>query len=101
MVRKLPGWGALFAQVEAEPEGGEHLAAVIRYLLWIGDEAVHHALGRVLHSVLDLVGPRASLTLRETGQQQLAALEVELLNRLLGLPGAPPGDSAPPLFQSV
>jgi hypothetical protein len=45
MVRKLPGWGALFAQVEAEPEGGEHLAAVIRYLLWIGDEAVHHPWG--------------------------------------------------------
>jgi predicted transposase YdaD len=51
--RKLPDWMALFAQVHADVEGAEHLVVVIRYLLWVGDAAVHTAARRVLHSVLD------------------------------------------------
>ena len=51
---KLPDWVALFAQVQAAPEGAEHLVVVIRYLLWVGkDAAVHAAARQVLHSVLD------------------------------------------------
>jgi hypothetical protein len=49
---KLPDWVALLAQVQAGPEGAEHLLVVIRYLLWVGDDDVHEAAGRVLHSVL-------------------------------------------------
>ncbi|HYO72376.1 MAG TPA: Rpn family recombination-promoting nuclease/putative transposase [Archangium sp.] len=53
MARKLPDWVALFAQVQADAEGAEHLVVVIRYLQWTGDKAVHAAARRVLHSVLD------------------------------------------------
>jgi predicted transposase YdaD len=53
LARKLPEWVALFAQVEADAEGAEHLVVVIRYLVWVGDAAVHAAARRVLHSVLD------------------------------------------------
>lgn len=52
LARKLPEWGALFAQVQAGPEGTEQLVVLIRYLLWVGDEAAHEAAGQVLHSVL-------------------------------------------------
>ncbi len=58
LARKLPDWVALFAQVQAGPEGAEHLVVLIRYLQWVGDgAAVHAATRRVLHSVLD--GQRA------------------------------------------
>jgi hypothetical protein len=53
LARRLPDWVALLAQVQAGPEGAEHLVVVIRYLLWVGDKAVREAAGRVLHSVLD------------------------------------------------
>jgi predicted transposase YdaD len=54
LARRLPDWVALFAQVHADAEGAEHLVVVIRYLLWVGeDAAVHAAAKRVLHSVLD------------------------------------------------
>ncbi|MFE8603994.1 Rpn family recombination-promoting nuclease/putative transposase [Archangium violaceum] len=53
LARKLPDWVALFAQVEADAEGAEHLVVIIRYLVWVGDAAVHTAARRVLHSVLD------------------------------------------------
>ncbi|WNG53628.1 transposase [Archangium gephyra] len=54
LARELPDWVALFAQVQAAPEGAEHLVVVIRYLLWVGkDAAVHAAARQVLHSVLD------------------------------------------------
>jgi len=32
---------ALFAQVLAGPEDAEQLVVLIRYLLWVGDEAAH------------------------------------------------------------
>ncbi|MCY1083231.1 hypothetical protein [Archangium lansingense] len=57
LAQKLPDWVALFAQVYADAEGTEHLAVVIRYLLWEEDAAVHTAARRVLHSVMD--GQRA------------------------------------------
>jgi predicted transposase YdaD len=53
LARRLPDWVALFAQMQAGPEGAEHLVVVIRYLLWVGDKAVREAAGRVLHSVVD------------------------------------------------
>jgi predicted transposase YdaD len=52
LAHRLPEWTALFAQVQASPEGTEHLVVVIRYLLWIGDTATHAAARQVLHSVM-------------------------------------------------
>jgi len=52
LARKLLDWEGLFAQVQADTEGAEHLVVVIRYLLWVGSEPVHEAAGQVLHSVL-------------------------------------------------
>ena len=40
---------------------------LIRYLLWVGDEAVHEAAGRVLHSVVD--AQRAEELMRSYGEQ--------------------------------
>jgi len=57
LARKLPDWVTLFAQVQAGPEGAEHLVVVIRYLLWTGGKAVHKAARQVLHSLVD--GQRA------------------------------------------
>ncbi|ATB34849.1 hypothetical protein CYFUS_000256 [Cystobacter fuscus] len=53
LAQKLPDWVALFTRVQTAHEGAEHLVVLIRYLLWIGDTAVHEATGRVLHSVMD------------------------------------------------
>ncbi|OJT21354.1 hypothetical protein BO221_26385 [Archangium sp. Cb G35] len=54
LAHRLPDWTVLFAQVQAAPEGAEHVVAVIRYMLWVEkDAAVHAAARRVLHSVLD------------------------------------------------
>ncbi|MFE8603794.1 Rpn family recombination-promoting nuclease/putative transposase [Archangium violaceum] len=54
LARRMPDWAALFAQVQAGPEGAEHLVVVIRYLQWMGDGAAIRAAARqVLHSVLD------------------------------------------------
>ncbi|HEX8826450.1 MAG TPA: hypothetical protein VF794_41495 [Archangium sp.] len=39
--------------MQAAPDGSEHLVVVIRYLIWVGDEAAHEAAERVLHSVVD------------------------------------------------
>jgi predicted transposase YdaD len=57
LARKLPDWTALFAQVQAGPEGAEHLVVVIRYLVWTEGKAVHTAARRMLHSMMD--GQRA------------------------------------------
>ncbi len=53
LAQRLPEWMALFIQVQAGPEGGEHLEMLIRYLLWVGDKRGHAAVRQVLHSVLD------------------------------------------------
>jgi predicted transposase YdaD len=49
---KLPEWVALFAQVQASPEGTEHLVLLLRYLLWVGNATAREATGQVLNSVL-------------------------------------------------
>jgi predicted transposase YdaD len=66
---------------------------VIRYLLWIGDQSVQEATGRVLHSVLD--EQRAEELMRSYGeelmergrQQGLARGRAETLLRLLAARG--------------
>jgi predicted transposase YdaD len=50
---RLPDWVALFAQVQAGPEGAEHLVVIIRYLQWTENKAVQAAARQVLHSVVD------------------------------------------------
>jgi len=67
LARKLREWVALFAQVLEEQEGNEHLKTVLHYLLWIGDEAVHEATGRVLDSVVD--ARRAEELMRSYGEE--------------------------------
>jgi predicted transposase YdaD len=67
LARKLPEWVALFAQVQAGPEGAEHLVVLIRYLLWVGDKSVHAAAGRVLHSLVD--AQRVEELMRSYGEE--------------------------------
>jgi hypothetical protein len=67
LAQRLPNWTALFAQVQAAPDGSENLLVVIRYLLWVGDEAVHEAAERVLHSVMD--AQRAEELMRSYGEE--------------------------------
>jgi predicted transposase YdaD len=67
LAQRLPDWTALFAQVQAAPDGTEHLVVVIRYLLWVGDEACREAAGRVLHSVMD--AQRAEELMRSYGEE--------------------------------
>ncbi|MBZ4419216.1 Rpn family recombination-promoting nuclease/putative transposase [Myxococcus sp. RHSTA-1-4] len=67
LVRKLPEWVALFAQVQAGPEGAEPLKMLIRYLLMVGDEGTHEAAGRVLNSVLG--EQRAEELMRSYGEE--------------------------------
>ncbi len=67
LAQRLPDWVALLAQVQATPEGAEHLVVVIRYLLWVGDKAVRETAGRVLHSVLG--EQRAEELMRSYGEE--------------------------------
>jgi hypothetical protein len=67
LAQRLPDWTALFAQVQAAPDGSENLVVVIRYLLWVGDEATHEAAGQVLHSVMD--AQRAEELMRSYGEE--------------------------------
>jgi len=53
--------------VLAEHEGNEHLKTILHYLLWIGDEAVHEATGRVLDSVVD--AQQAEDVMRSYGEE--------------------------------
>jgi predicted transposase YdaD len=64
---RLPDWTALFAQMQATPDGAENLVVVIRYLLWVGDEATRQAAGQVLHSVMDT--QRAEELMRGWGEE--------------------------------
>jgi predicted transposase YdaD len=73
LARKLPDWVAIFAQVQATPEGLEHLRAVLRYLLLIGDEPVHEAVEQVLHSVLD--EQRTEELMRSYGKELMDLME--------------------------
>ena len=67
LVRKLPEWVALFAQVQAGPEGAEQLKMLIRYLLMVGDKGTQEAAGRVLNSVLG--EHRAEELMRSYGEE--------------------------------
>lgn len=67
LAHRLLDWEKLFAQVQAEAEGAEHLVVVIRYLLWVGAEPVHQAAGQVLKSVLGR--QRAEELMRSYGEQ--------------------------------
>ncbi len=67
LARKLPEWAELFAQVQARPEGSEHLVVVIRYLLWVGDKTSRRAAEQVLHSVMD--AQRVEELMRSYGEQ--------------------------------
>jgi hypothetical protein len=64
---RLPEWTALLAQVQAAPDGTEHLRVAIRYLIWIGDKRSRQATGQVLHSVMD--ERQAEELMRSYGEQ--------------------------------
>jgi hypothetical protein len=75
LAQRLPDWTGLFAQVQAGPEGAEHLVVLIRYLIWVGNKATHEAARQVLHSVVDAQGAEALMRsygeeLIEQGRQQ-------------------------------
>ncbi|HEX8823716.1 MAG TPA: transposase, partial [Archangium sp.] len=67
LARRLPDWTALFAQVQATPDGSEHLVVVIRYLIWVGDEVTQQAARQVLHSVMD--AQRTEALMRSYGEE--------------------------------
>jgi hypothetical protein len=100
LAQRLPDWTALFAQVQAGPEGAEHLLVVIRYLLWVGDEAIREAAGRVLHSVLDeqraeaLMRSYAEQLIERGLQQGRLRGRAEALLRILAARGVPVSDEA-------
>jgi predicted transposase YdaD len=103
LAHRLPEWTALFAQVQAAPEGTEHLVVLIRYLFWIGDTATHAAARQVLHSVMSaqqmeaLMGSYAEEIMERGRQQGLARgreeggirVRAEYLLRILGARGIP------------
>ncbi len=89
-------WRAL---VQAGPEGTEHLVVLSRYLVWIGDKAVHEAAKRVLHSVLDeqrseeLMGSYRSYG-EELIEEGLRRGRAEYILRILSARGVQVDDSA-------
>jgi hypothetical protein len=58
---------ALFAQVQAAPDGADNLRMAVRYLLYIGDDTARRVTGRVLHSVVD--AKRAEELMRSWGEK--------------------------------
>jgi predicted transposase YdaD len=67
LAHRLPDWTVLFAQVQSATDGTEHLAMVVRYLLYIGDDTARRATRRVLHSVVD--AQRAEELMRSWGEK--------------------------------
>jgi len=53
LAHRLTQWTVLFAEVNAAPEGSEHLLVIIRYITWVGSVAAHKAARQVLNSVVD------------------------------------------------
>ena len=53
--------------MQAGPEGAEHLVVFTRYLVWVGDKAVHQAARQVLHSVMN--EERAEVLMRSYGEE--------------------------------
>ncbi|WP_073567456.1 Rpn family recombination-promoting nuclease/putative transposase [Archangium sp. Cb G35] len=105
LAHRLPDWMVLFAQVQAAPEGAEHLLVVIRYMLWVEkDAAVHAAARQVLHSVLDeqraeeLMGTWAEDMMERGVQKGLVQGRLqeraEVVLRILTARGVPTDESA-------
>ncbi|HEX8434632.1 Rpn family recombination-promoting nuclease/putative transposase [Archangium sp.] len=100
MAQKLPDWVGLLAQVQAGPEGAEHLVVVIRYLLWVGDKAVREATGRVLHSVLggqrteELMRSYAEELIEQGRQEERLHGCAKAVLRILAARGVQVGDEA-------
>ncbi len=98
--QRLPDWTALFAQVQAAPEGTEHLVVIIRYLLWVGDDAIREAAGRVLHSVMDaqrteaLMRSYAEGLIEQGRQQERLRGRAEAVLRILTVRGVQVSDEA-------
>jgi predicted transposase YdaD len=67
LAQRLPDWTVLFTQVQAAPDGAEHLGMVVRYLLYIGDSTARRVTGQVLHSVVD--AQRAEELMRSWGEE--------------------------------
>ena len=75
LAQRLPHWSDLFAQVHAAANGPQAVYRVVRYLHHVGDERVHGAVKRVLHSIMELERVEAVMktmaeVLRERGRQQ-------------------------------
>jgi hypothetical protein len=75
LAQRLPDWTDLFAQVHASAYGPQMLYRVVRYLHQVGDERVHEALKRVLHSILEseraeTIMKTMAEVLREEGHSQ-------------------------------
>ncbi|MFY0527829.1 Rpn family recombination-promoting nuclease/putative transposase [Archangium gephyra] len=67
LAERIPEWMALFAQVQAAPDGADNLRMAVRYLLYIGDDTARRVTGRVLHSVVD--AQRAEELMRSWGEK--------------------------------
>ena len=75
LAQTLPHWTDLFAQVHASAHGPQAVYRVVRYLHYVGDERVHRATARVLHSIMELERVEAIMktmaeVLREQGHQR-------------------------------
>jgi hypothetical protein len=75
LAQRLPHWSDLFAQVHAAAHGPQAVYRVVRYLHHVGDERVHGAVKRVLHSIMESERAEAIMktmaeVLRERGHQQ-------------------------------
>ncbi|WP_375768660.1 Rpn family recombination-promoting nuclease/putative transposase [Archangium gephyra] len=100
LAERLPEWMALFAEVQAAPDGAENLRMVIRYLLYIGDSTARRAMGQVLHSVVD--AQRAEELMRSWGEKLIergmrrgqAKERAESVLRILDARGVHVGDEA-------
>ncbi|MDY7226146.1 Rpn family recombination-promoting nuclease/putative transposase [Hyalangium rubrum] len=75
LAERLPGWQALFVQVQGTPHGLEALRAVVHYLLLVGDEAAQVATVEVLQAAVgaqrvEELMPTVGEKLIEQGRQQ-------------------------------
>ena len=109
LAQRLTDWTDLFAQVHASAYGPQMLYRVVRYLHQVGDERVHQALKRVLHSILEseraeTIMKTMAEVLREEGHS-LGLVEGEArglakaLLRLLAAKGLQVDDAARQLIQ--
>jgi predicted transposase YdaD len=89
LAERLPSWAALFAQVQAAPNGDEELRTVVHYLLLIGDRGAKEVTVEMLHSVLGV--QRVEELMRTYGEElieqgrQKGMLEGEAKGRAEGV----------------